>query len=488
MSSGLSRVGRPIADRVIRYFARKRPDASAAEAAAFARVSLFCAINGLANFIYGVGFFGLDRWLPGYIVIGVALLSWTGVFAAGASRSRKSLRRIVHSVLFSTTIGLAAVACVSGHLGELSPWFLSLCAAAAVLLLGDATALLWTAIVMSTIMAIPELRQDAPTEAYVIAPWELPVSQAGLTLILVFYAIVTRRATEAHVDTLASHDAELKRYVRRLEESMASQEEAHAALENERDGADAARRAAEEANLAKSHFLANMTHELRTPLNAVIGYAELISEENDGDQAVVVDARKIQQAGRTLLKLVDDLLDVSKIEAGRAEVDLEVIEVGPIGHQALGAVRPIADRNGNRLVIELDDDVGTIVSDPLKVSQILVNLLANACKFTEEGDVALRIHRDGDSMVFTVHDTGIGMSSEQIERVFQPFRQADSSTTRKYGGTGLGLAIAKSYARLLGGKISVSSEPEVGTTFVVRLPLVSTERPISASSSGPSTI
>ena len=488
MNSGLSQVGRPLADRVLRYFARRRPDANAAEAAAVARVCLFCAVNGLANLLYGVGFFGLDRALSGFIVVGIALSSFAAAIAAARSPGPRWLRGLVHFALLTTTLGLAAVSCVSGPLGELTPWFLALTAAAAVLLLGDATALLWTLIVMAMILIIPSFRIPAPTDAYAQAPWELPVSQAGLTLILVFYAIVTRRATEAHVDTLAAHDSELKRYVGRLEESMATQEEVRVELESARDRAEAARQSAEEASLAKSRFLANMTHELRTPLNAVIGYSELIAEENEERNGVARDARRIQGAGRTLLTLVDDLLDLSKIEAGRAEVNLELTELGPIAHEAVGTVRPIADQNGNRLVIEIDDDVGSIISDPLRVRQILVNLLANACKFTEEGDVTLALDRDGDSVQFTVHDTGIGMNAEQIARIFEPFGQADSSTTRRFGGSGLGLSIARSYARMLGGKISVLSEPNVGTSFVVRLPVVPIEQPPSASSSGPTTI
>ena len=469
MTSGLSQVGRPIADRVIRYFLRRRADATLEEAAAFARVSLFTVINGLANLAYGFGFFALERYLPGLMVVAVALTSFLGTAVCSRVRTVGGLRRIVHVVIFAATVGLAGVAIVSGPLGELTPWFLCLCAAAGVLLLGDVTAVVWALVIMGTIALVPLVRMDAPSDAYVQASWELPASQAGLTLILVLYAIVTRRATEAHVDTLRSHDAELLRYVTRLE---TTREE----LELARDAAEAERRVAEEASLAKSRFLANMTHELRTPLNAVIGYSELIAEEADERQVAVSDARKIQRAGRQLLELVDNLLDVSKLEAGRADVHLGEVDVGQVAHEAAGAVRPIADENGNRLVVQLPETPGTMHSDELRVRQILVNLLSNACKFTEEGDVTLTVRRTDADVVFEVHDTGIGMTPEQILRVFEPFRQADSSTTRRYGGTGLGLAIARNYVRLLGGDLTLRSELGEGTTSTATIPIESVDQ------------
>ena len=467
MSSGLSQVGRPIADRVIRYFLRRRPDATVEEAATFARVSLFTVINGLANLIYGIGFLALDRHLPGMLVIAVAITSFLGSAVCSKVHTVGGLRRIVHVVILAATLGLAAVAAVSGPLGELTPWFLCLCAAASVLLLGDATAVMWSALIMATIVFIPRFRLAAPSDAYLQSAWELPVSQAGLTLILVLYAVVTRRATEAQVDTLRTHDAELLRYVTKLEGVRVE-------LEAARDAAEGARRIAEEANLAKSRFLANMTHELRTPLNAVIGYAEIISEDDEGS-AAAGDARRIQRAGRQLLGLVDNLLDASKLEAGRADLHLSDVDIRQVAHDAAGAVRPVADENGNRLVVQLGDDLGKMHSDELRVRQILVNLLSNACKFTEEGDVTLEVERSDSHVVFRVHDTGIGMTNEQIERVFEPFRQADSSTTRRFGGTGLGLSIARNYSRLLGGELTLTSEAGRGTTSTATLPIESTD-------------
>lgn len=235
-----------------------------------------------------------------------------------------------------------------------------------------------------------------------------------------------------------------------------------------------ARDQATHATLAKSRFLANMSHELRTPLNAIIGLAEMLAEDAE-DQALKEfhePLDRILRAGRHLLELINDVLDLSKIEAGRLDLHEEEIDLAILVADLAGAAQPLADRNGNRLVVERPDGLGAMRADQTRLRQIILNLLSNACKFTEAGTVTLAVAREAEAgwIRFRVSDTGIGMTRDQLGRLFQEFTQADSSTTRKYGGTGLGLAISQRLAALMGGTIAVESEPGVGTSFTVRLP------------------
>jgi PAS domain S-box-containing protein len=233
-----------------------------------------------------------------------------------------------------------------------------------------------------------------------------------------------------------------------------------------------ARDQALEANRAKSAFLANMSHELRTPLNAIIGYSEMIEEELEEAHAAALapDLRKIQSAGRHLLALINDVLDLSKVEAGKMELFVERFAIRPVIEDVASTIRPLLDKNGNRLELDCPDDPGVMSADLTKLRQTLFNLLSNASKFTEQGLVRLTVRREAGQVRFEVADSGIGMSAEQLGRLFQAFSQADASTTRKYGGTGLGLAISRHFCRLMGGDISVVSQPGQGSTFSVALP------------------
>ena len=234
----------------------------------------------------------------------------------------------------------------------------------------------------------------------------------------------------------------------------------------------------EVASRHKSEFLANMSHELRTPLNAIIGYSEMLQEEAQDQhaEAFVPDLQRINAAGKHLLELINAVLDLSKIEAGKMELYLESFEVAPLVRDVAAVLEPLAQKNGNRLQVECAPDVGAMRADLTKLRQALFNLLSNACKFTEQGVVTVSVTRDaataegGDAIGFAVQDTGIGMTPEQMGRLFQEFGQADATTTRRYGGTGLGLALSRRLCRMMGGDISVASEPGRGSTFTIRLP------------------
>ena len=235
-----------------------------------------------------------------------------------------------------------------------------------------------------------------------------------------------------------------------------------------------ARDVAEAANRTKGMFLANMSHELRTPLNAIIGYSELLAEELDetGLTDLVPDARRIEHAGRQLLELINDVLDFSKIESGKMSLYLEAFSLPPLLHQVADTMLHLMERNANTLQLDVAENLPPMYADQSKVRQILLNLLSNAAKFTKEGLITLHAALCEPQMVcVTVQDTGIGISEAQLERLFQPFTQADASTTRRYGGTGLGLAISKHLCEMMGGRIEVQSVLGKGSTFRVYLPL-----------------
>lgn len=253
-------------------------------------------------------------------------------------------------------------------------------------------------------------------------------------------------------------------------------------LEKALSEAEEARGAAEQANRCKSAFLANMSHELRTPLNAIIGYSEMLHEEAEdlGQEAFIPDLKKIRGAGKHLLSLINDVLDLSKIEAGKMDVYMESVDILPLLQDVVSTVTPLIEKNHNTLQLSTGQDLGTMRTDQTKLRQVLFNLLSNASKFTQHGVVTLRVTRrcvNGiDSMLFSIADTGIGMTSEQIAKLFQAFSQADITTSSKYGGTGLGLVISRRFCQLMGGDVTVESEPGSGSTFTVQLPVEALSR------------
>jgi GAF domain-containing protein/CheY-like chemotaxis protein len=231
----------------------------------------------------------------------------------------------------------------------------------------------------------------------------------------------------------------------------------------------------EQASRHKSQFLASMSHELRTPLNAIIGLTEMMvtNAARFGTEKAAEPLRRVHRAGTHLLGLINQVLDLSKIEAGKLELNPAVVNLAPLIDEVVGTARQLAEQNKNRLVVEAQDNLGWLTVDPMRLQQILLNLLSNACKFTKQGEVALRVRKIGDGhswVEFAVADTGIGMTAEQQSKLFEEFSQAESSTAQRYGGTGLGLAITRKLARMMGGDVTVESEPGKGSVFTVRLP------------------
>ena len=245
-----------------------------------------------------------------------------------------------------------------------------------------------------------------------------------------------------------------------------------------------------EASQHKSQFLANMSHELRTPLNAIIGYSEMLQEEAEdlGEETLIPDLQKVNAAGKHLLGLINDILDLSKIEAGRMDLFLETFEIGQLVRDVAAIVRPLVEKHGNSLVVTCPEEIGEMHADQTKLRQTLFNLLSNAAKFTDHGRIELRVTsgelraesdvtsssslatRHSQLVTFAVSDTGIGMTEEQLGRLFEAFSQAEVSTRSRYGGTGLGLAISREFCRLMGGDLTATSRYGEGSTFTVRLP------------------
>jgi signal transduction histidine kinase len=226
----------------------------------------------------------------------------------------------------------------------------------------------------------------------------------------------------------------------------------------------------------KSQFLANMSHELRTPLNAIIGVSEMLREDAEAAKQDLEPLDRVLGAGRHLLALINDILDLSKIEAGRMELQLETFPLAPLIADVVKTIEPLAAKNANQVSAKCSGAIGPLHADQMRLRQALLNLMSNANKFTERGTITIDARQgrenNRDFVTLAVSDTGIGMTPEQVGKLFQEFSQADASTTRKYGGTGLGLAISKRFCQMMGGDITVESEPGHGSTFTIRVPRI----------------
>jgi signal transduction histidine kinase/DNA-binding response OmpR family regulator/protocatechuate 3,4-dioxygenase beta subunit len=282
-----------------------------------------------------------------------------------------------------------------------------------------------------------------------------------------------------------------KREAEQLRGQMLEQErQARLKLQASNQELERAKETADAANQAKSTFLASMSHELRTPLTAIIGFSEMLLAEaqTDGKKEQAEDLTRINDSATHLLGLINDILDLSKVEAGKMELHLETFDVAKLVADVRETLQPLVAKNTNRLMVDCPANIGAMRSDLTKVRQALLNLLSNANKFTESGTIKLDVRRQSSDTIFIINDTGIGMTPEQVSRLFQAFTQADSSTARKYGGTGLGLAITRQFCELMGGSVAVQSEPGKGSTFTLRLPSeVAKAKSLDAAISSPAT-
>ena len=300
-----------------------------------------------------------------------------------------------------------------------------------------------------------------------------PISTAGAPLYACYMRDITERKRAEQALARQTHD---------LQQANAAERHNAAQLATLVEELRVTQRRAEVATRAKSEFLASMSHELRTPLNAIILYSELLQEEATERHAdgSVPDLQRIQSAGKHLLDLINGILDLSKIEAGKMALELEHFEVRAMIEELADTVGPLVQKNRNTLTVRCGDDTGAMRGDLTKTRQILLNLLSNAGKFTSDGAIAIDVRRgmlNGAACIeFSVTDTGVGMTDEQTRKVFEPFTQADVTTTRKYGGTGLGLAIVSRFCELMGGVVTVESRPGGGSRFVVRLPVEMVDR------------
>jgi signal transduction histidine kinase len=279
------------------------------------------------------------------------------------------------------------------------------------------------------------------------------------------------------VHSLEASQRELERKNRELQALTQELEHSIDELTATQECLAASERLATQASVAKSTFLANMSHELRTPLNAIIGYAELVEEDLLGTGLCGEELRRIRQAGAHLLALIDQILDLSKVEAGRMQIDWSDVDVAALVDSLVATFRPTIQRKGLDLSVHVER-MPPLRTDRQKLTQILINLVSNAVKFTHSGAVTVEAWPRDERAWFAVSDTGVGMAADQLARVFQPFEQADPSTTRRYGGTGLGLAISDRYCSLLGGQLVAHSTVDVGSRFEFSIPLPMAE-PVS---------
>jgi signal transduction histidine kinase len=308
----------------------------------------------------------------------------------------------------------------------------------------------------------PEYRMESPKIGGYHTMLAVPMMREGSPIgVFVLCRRMVRRFTERQIELAATFA-----------------DQAVIAIENVRmfDQIQEKSRQLAEASQHKSQFLANMSHELRTPLNAIIGVSEMLREDAEALKQDTEPLDRVLGAGRHLLALINDILDLSKIEAGRMELNLETFALTPLIGDVVKTIEPLAAKNGNRVAVHCDVAIGMMRADQMRLRQAMLNLMSNANKFTERGTITVDARQGQengrDLVTIAVADTGIGMTPEQMDKLFQEFSQADASTMRKYGGTGLGLAISKRFCQMMGGDVTVESEPGHGSTFTIRLPRV----------------
>jgi signal transduction histidine kinase/CheY-like chemotaxis protein len=400
----------------------------------------------------------------------------------------------LNRVAAAVCVGCAGLWAISLCLGYLMPVLLPVWVAVAILsvMIGlpylggrGLVALLVGAWLVIVAVCLFSLRREL-VDTMGIPPWVIsslmalgvPSATAYIFILLWQYSdrlTKTLAVTQAANAALRESEMSLER---RVEDRTGELERTNQELTKSEWELAIARDQALEASRTKSVFLASMSHELRTPMNAIIGYSEMLEEEAEerGAQEFVADLQRILSAGRHLLTLINSILDLSKIEAGKMDIYVEPFDVQAVVAEVVSTIKPLVQKNGNTLDVNVDEAVGIMRADLTKLRQSLFNLLSNASKFTKNGLITLSVRRESnaatDTVVFAISDTGIGMTPEQLSRLFQAFSQAHASSSQEFGGTGLGLVITRQFCELMGGDVSVESEAGKGTTFKVRLPAV----------------
>ena len=392
-----------------------------------------------------------------WVIVGLITSFWALPFALKFTGHLRLLAFItVEDLTFVTLFGSYQYGGVSS---PFLPWLLN-ALLLAFFYLGDRPKLRYAVLAMFSLNVLGFYAVYALTGGF---PERVPVEKmSGLGITSVLSATVYMSMMALYYASVVASQSEIEREVQSHRATAIKLREA--------------KEEAESANRQKSEFLAKMSHELRTPLNAVIGYSEMLLEDAEAEgrkEQQVADLRRINSAGKHLLSLVTDVLDLSKIEAGKMELAAQPFDLSIFIDDVVATCRPLVMDNGNEFLVERGPDLGIVIGDQTKLRQAVLNLLSNAAKFTKEGRVTLRVAREGtvgEWVSIAVRDTGIGISRENLPKLFQNFKQAEASTSSRYGGTGLGLALSQKLCRMMGGEITVDSEPGDGSCFTVRVP------------------
>jgi len=420
-----------------------------------------CVVVGLVGTAGSIGM--QDRLAAIITYTGIALIGLGGI----AALRRFQARVVAAGTLIAPILILTATAPFFGGLNGTSfaGWPAIILLAA--LTLGYRTALITALIGAGVTLGLFGLEEIGWEPLTANRAFDGIVTRLGALFAIAYMAGTTLQRMQAAIQTAREHESTALAALAERDQELTLRREVEQSLQ-------AAVTNANRANTTKSQFLANMSHELRTPLNAIIGYAEILLEELEDDPDATDDLARIRGAGKHLLTLINDVLDLSKIEAGGMELALGMVDLDALLDEVVETIRPLVAVNANELEVHIGPDLGDVYTDSTRVRQVLLNLISNAAKFTSEGRVSLSAERaemgGREVIVFSIHDSGIGITPAQLNRLFRPFAQADSSTSRKFGGTGLGLVLSQRFAEMLEGEILVDSTPGEGSTFSFLLP------------------
>lgn len=436
----------------------------------YARLTLLASVILAVCVIYGVGFFALGRHTPGVVTVAMGIASALIVQGASVASTYRSLVLLAHAALAVLTFGLAVIVYTAGQPGQVGSWFFALAAGGAAFLFGERGAFAWITIVVATILGFPLL--NVPDPGYEILPWELPVSQVGLAVVFVCFAVVTRRVTAVHVTAMEAHTARARAYEQDLAAAIAAVEPSRAAAEEARAEAAAARAEMREAHAqaevardVKSQFLANMSYELRTPMNSVLGYTELLLADMAGSENHYDDLTRVHSAAQQLAQAIDQLLEFGSVESGRADVAATEFAIADPVRAAVENLRMDASERGVSIGVALPTADERMWSDEPRTQQIVEALLRTAIKFTDRSVLRVDVECSSDDVVVTVEDLVTG-----LEEIRSGTLSASESGERMPNDFGVELLLARAQTRLLGGTIEATGGDDESLALHVKLP------------------